>query len=185
MTRSQENQIATYQIALDDNKEFSVGVFIDPNKVFYTVKYRILPKNLYHYGFRGTRLNGLQIICDRKQYVEYNNSVSKLKVITCGVSQGSILGPLLFSIYIHDIAACSSLLNIVLFADDTSIFCSSKVLNKLFHLLNLDLNELSVLFKVNNDNFTSTLSLKLLNLVEEYWRGLLLRTLSRISWISN
>ena len=121
----------------DGNKELSVGVYIDPNKVFYTVKYRILPKNLYHYGVRGTRLNGLQIICDRKQYVEYNNSVSKLKVITCGVSQGSILAPLLFSIYIHDIAACSSLLNIVLFADDTNIFCSSKVLNKSwkFHIM--------------------------------------------------
>ena len=64
-------------------------------------------------------------LANRSQYVCYNNSNSELKNIKCGVPQGSILGPVLFILYINDMCEVSKLLNIILFADDTSIVYST------------------------------------------------------------
>ena len=67
-------------------------------------------------------------LANRGQYVCYNNSNSELKNIKCGVPQGSILGPVLFILYINDMCEVSKLLNIILFADDTSIFTQLGIL---------------------------------------------------------
>ena len=64
----------------------------------------------------------MNYLSNRKQYVVYNNVASELNDIVCGVPQGSILGPLLFILYMNDIANSSNILHFILFADDTNLF---------------------------------------------------------------
>ena len=80
-------------------------------------------------------------LSNRYQYVNYNNNSSDMKLITCGVPQGSILGPLLFLLNINDIASVANLLSI-LFADDTTLFYSSKSLQERATVVNNELRKL-------------------------------------------
>jgi retron-type reverse transcriptase len=106
-----------------DNKEFSVGVFIDLSKAFDTLNHDILLNKLEFYGVRGITLELFKsYLNNRRQFVFYNGASSCLKQIVCGVPQGSILGPLLFILYINDIVNCSNILAFILFADDTNLF---------------------------------------------------------------
>ena len=86
---------------------------------------------------------------DRKQGVSFNNTHSQLKPIVCGVPQGSILGPLLFLIYINDLYLSSKLLHFILFADDTNLFFSHKNLKTLFSKMNAELSKINEWFKAN------------------------------------
>ena len=82
-------------------------------------------------------------------YVDYSGHRFLRNEITCGVPQGSILGPLFFLLYINDINNASNLLNLILFADDTNVFQSPKYLNYLSDMLNLEMDKLSIWFKAN------------------------------------
>ena len=102
-----------------------MGIFLDLSKAFDTVNYDILLQKLLHYGFAGITHTWFQnYIYDRQQFVIVNGKASDSATLTCGVPQGSILGPLLFLIYINDLAAALSSLFPVLFADDTNLFIS-------------------------------------------------------------
>ena len=84
-----------------DNTEFAVCILIDFRKAFDTVEHSILLDTLYHYGIRGNALQWFNsYLTNRYQYVKYNNTPSDMKKINCGVPQGSILGTLLFLLYI-------------------------------------------------------------------------------------
>lgn len=133
-----------------DNNLFSIGVFFDLSKAFDTVNHDILFKKLEHYGVRGICLDWLRdYLNGRRQCVLYNGQVSHILDIKCGVPQGSILGPLLFLIYVNDISNTSPLLQFIMFADDTNVFMSNNSLTELVDKLNAELEKVDKWFKAN------------------------------------
>ena len=105
-----------------DEGNYSIGIFLDLSKAFDTIDHTILLDKLCRYGVRGVTLNWFKhYLNDRKQFVSYNNTTSVSMKVTCGVPQGSILGPLLFILYVNDITKVSNIFKINLFADDTSL----------------------------------------------------------------
>ena len=107
----------------NEDKKFTVGVFIDRKKAFDTIDHALLLRKLEHYGIRGVAHGWLKSYLKfRQQFVSINDCDSDLLNVKCGVPQGSILGPKLFIVYINDICNVTKLLNFVLFADDTNIF---------------------------------------------------------------
>jgi len=133
-----------------DAKEFTIGVFIDLSKAFDTVDYCILLRKLSNYGVCGSAYGIISsYLSGRSQYVTYNHTNSSKQHISCGVPQGSILGPLLFLVYVDDMQNCSSLLKFILFADDTNIFISAKKSIDIIVLANSELNRIGNWFKAN------------------------------------
>ena len=135
--------------ALEKNN-YCVGIFIDLSKAFDTIKHDILLKKLEYYGIRGLPLNLIQnYLANRRQYVSYRNTVSDAETIRYGVPQGSILGPLLFLLYINDLPKISNILSFLIFADDTTIIYSNPNLIDLIDKLNSELQHLSEWFSAN------------------------------------
>lgn len=128
-----------------------LGIYIDLAKAFDTVNHSILLTKLQHYGIRGKAHEWFKsYLKDRKQYVLTNDSKSETKFISCGVPQGSVLGPLLFLIYVNDIWCSIQRQNCIrLFADDTNIFIYGKNLNELKTEGEQILNNLYKWFSVN------------------------------------
>ncbi len=127
-----------------EKKETPCCLFLDFAKAFDTVNHSILLQKLNHYGIRGNALQLLEsYLTDREQCVQVNNTISDFDFIKHGVPQGSILGPLLFLLYINDIAESSPLLDFYLFADDTTIFLSDSDTARLEQTLNTELAHVS------------------------------------------
>ena len=127
-----------------EEKKSSIGIFLDLSKAFDTIDHNILLYKMDYYGFRGIVYEWFKsYLSNRKQYVNVNSNRSGLQHIICGVPQGSILGPLLFIIYINDITNTSDVLDFILFVDDTTILYSHKNIASQINFINRELFEVS------------------------------------------
>ena len=108
-----------------DGHKIPGTIFIDLSKAFHTLSlsYDILLYKLKFYGISELEHKLIaSYLSNREQYVMFNNINSEFTEIRTGVPQGSILGPLLFSIYINDLIKMSNKLNFIMYADDTTIY---------------------------------------------------------------
>ena len=130
------------------NKLLPVVVFKDLSTAVDTLDQSILIHKLQYYGITGMALNWFKsYLSNRLQYVDINGSISLMQHITTGVPQGSILGPLLFLIYMNDLPNVSPLFKYILFADDTSL-----------------LNSIEYSIPINDTNMNELMNIELCNI---------------------
>ena len=88
-------------------------------------------------------------LSNRKQFILYNDFKTEVKIVKCGVPQGSILGPLLFLIFVNDLSNSTKVLGPVLYANDTNLFCSDNNIRTLFETANQELSQINNWFLAN------------------------------------
>ena len=137
-----------------DNHEYVIGLFLDLSKAFDCVDHEILLQKLYNLGIRGVALKLIKSYLNgRKQYVaiKTNNGVifSDYLINDIGIPQGSILGPLFFIIYVHDLIIFNESIFMVQYADDTSFAVSHKDKETLIQCTNELIDEVNLWFEEN------------------------------------
>ena len=137
------NMFSTHLYSSLDNKLSVLSLFVDFSKAFDTVNHRILLAKLYHYGIRGTIHSWFEdYLTNRTQCTVHDGHTSLKLDISTGVPQGSVLGPILFLIYINDIVNVFTWAKTILFADDMTLYFTGSNNDIRFHLANQDLNKL-------------------------------------------
>ena len=137
------------QKAIED-RDYSCGIFLDFGKAFDTVNHNILLSKLEFYGIRGVVKDLFtSYLRNRMQMMSLVSVNSDIQTVCCGVPQGSVLGPLLFLIYINDFHNCSELLDFHLFADNASLFFKHKDINILESEINSELANLHIWLSAN------------------------------------
>ena len=153
------NMVQKIQEAIKGNN-IAIGVFIDLQKAFDTVNHTILLNKLDSYGIRGIAKNWIKsYLTNRQQYVSIDGFESEKELLFHGVPQGSVLGPLLFTIYINDMHRCVNNSTAFHFADDTNLLYlpQKKMHNRnIVRKLNIDLKALDNWLKANKISLNST-----------------------------
>ena len=134
-----------------EDRHFAIATFLDLSKAFDLVNHNFLLQKLSCYGIRGTVLAWFKnYLANRRQYVFFKGAQSAMQNITCGVPQGSILGPLLFLIFINDLSEQSTIIRFILYADDTTMLISGDNIRNTTDLLNRELLKINQWFKSNH-----------------------------------
>ena len=131
--------------------EYTLGVFIDLLKTFDTVDHSVLLKKLELYGITDRNYAWIRsYLSNRLQYIQMDeNSRTEFCVVKRGVPQGSILGPLLFLLYVNDLKNAPSVLDPIMFADDINLFYGHSNIQKLFSTMNEELASINQWFTSN------------------------------------
>ena len=138
-----------WYLNIDDGLTNAI-LFIDLKKAFDTIDHEILLSKLELYGFKGASLNLFRdYLSDRTQITVVNNVNSDTSLISCGVPQGSILGPLLFLLYINDLPNCNLVSDVRMYADDTNLTFAFSDPNELFSSMTHDLGNLKLWLDTN------------------------------------
>ena len=133
-----------------EKDQATIAVLLDLSKAFDTMDHNILLNKLEFYGIRGVALDWFRsYLHDRVQYMFLKDANSDHLSITCGVPQGSVLGPLLFIIYTNDLPTCLLNSRCILFADDTTVYKSSSNIRQLITSMETDLASLHDWFCAN------------------------------------
>ena len=123
---------------------------MDLSKAFDTLDHSILLKKLNYYGVQGVELNWFNdYLSNRSQYVELSELKSDTTVIKTGVPQGSILGPLLFLIYMNDISCCTDKFEFILYADDTTLYATITIRSNNTESLNIEIDKVNLWLAIN------------------------------------
>ena len=139
LSRFTDELLRNVNVAID-----TLAVFIDLRKAFDTVDHSILLAKLEHYGIRLANLRWFySYLSNRTQVVNANGVTSSMLPVVCGVPQGSILGPLLFLMYVNDMTKCIKYSQTRLYADDTVIYLGETDLNMAISNLQVDLENYS------------------------------------------
>ena len=141
----------TNKILVDiDEKNVSLTVFMDLRKAFDTLDHDILLNKLQYYGITGTALAWFtSYLKDRKQFVVIDGSQSGMLSLSTGVPQGSILGPLLFLIYMNDIPNSSDNFTFILYADDTTLYSCIQLPSSTLNHINDELDKVYAWLAIN------------------------------------
>ena len=133
-----------------DKENIGCGIFVDLQKAFDTTEHDILLSKLEHYGICGLANEWFKsCLSNRKQFVSINGYDSNLADVKFGVPQCSVLGPLLFLVYINDLKQALKFCKLHHFADDTNLIHFSKSVNRLNKYVNLDLKNLTYWLNAN------------------------------------
>ena len=133
-----------------DNHFHLISIFLDFSKAFDTINHDILLYKLSHYGIRGKALEWFKsYLSNRRQFVTIKNDNSVIREVKCGVPQGSLLGPLLFIIYINDFCQVSEALSFIHFADDTNVFLVHSDIDVLVRKVNSELKKVTNWVRAN------------------------------------
>lgn len=122
-----------------DAGKMTGAIFVDLSKAFDTLSHAQIIENLPSYGIHGKEKELFtNYLFNRKQSVRFGSDLSEASNVTCGVPQGSVLGPLLFLITFNDIESALSHSKIITYADDTVLYVPGKSLNEIEKCLNED-----------------------------------------------
>lgn len=133
-----------------ENNEFACSIFLDFSKAFDTINHNIILAKLYKYGFQDITYKWLSsYVSNKAQFVSFKGYFSNKAKLKCGVPQGSILGPLLFLIYINDMFSVSDVLSPIMFADDTTLVLSHSHFSTLMSNANVGLVAYTAWFMLN------------------------------------
>ena len=124
--------------------KYTLGIFLDLSEAFDAVNHNILLEKLKAYGIQSENLKWFRsYLSNRKQFILYDDFKTEVKIVKCGVPQGSMLGSLLFLNFVNDLSNSTKVLDPVLFADDTNLFCSDSNIRTLFETANQELSQIN------------------------------------------
>ena len=151
---STQHAVTLFSDSIRKNMDKSLmtgAVFIDLSKAFDTVDHARLLSKLSIYGIKDREMSWFSsYLFNRKQYVAIDGQSSEMLPISCGVPQGSILGPLMFILLINDIESNLRLCNIILYSDDTVLFYAGKTSTEIENILGSELEQIARWLNKNN-----------------------------------